>query len=86
VVASTPNIDGDMSALLLETGLFDAEDTMEDGSLGPNAKIIEEFVLKNTDGSFDYEILDIGDGKGRNILQYDFDTVLHTIEISKMIM
>lgn len=75
IVASTPNIDGDMSALLLETGLFSAEDTMEDGSLGPNAKITEEFVLKNADGSFDYEILDIGDGKGRNVLQYDFDKI-----------
>jgi hypothetical protein len=75
IVASTPNIEGDMSALLLETGLFDVEDTMEDGSLGPNASIVEEFVLKNPDGSFDYEILDIGGGKGRNILKYDIDKI-----------
>jgi len=75
VVASTPNIEGDMSALLLETGLFDVEDTMEDGSLGPNASIVDEFVLKNPDGSFDYEILDIGGGKGRNILKYDMDKI-----------
>ena len=75
IVASTPNIDGDMSALLLETGLFDAEDTMEDGSLGPNARITEEFVLKNADGTFDYEILDIGGGKGRNVLKFDMDKI-----------
>jgi len=75
IVAPTPNIDGDMSALLLETGLFDVEDTMEDGTLGPNAKITETFVLKNPDGTFDYEILDIGNGKGRNILQYDMDKI-----------
>ena len=75
IVASTPNIDGDMSALLLETGLFDVEDTMEDGSLGPNAKITEEFVLKNADGSYDYEIIDIGEGKGRNVLKYDMDKI-----------
>ena len=75
IVTSTPDIEGDMSALLLETGLFSAEDAMEDGSLGPNAKITEEFVLKNPDGSFDYEIIDIGGGKGRNALKYDMDKI-----------
>jgi len=75
IVAPTPNIEADMSALLLETGLFNADDTMEDGSLGPNAKIIEEFILKNADGSFDYEIVDIGGGKGRNMLKYDIDKI-----------
>ena len=34
-----------------------------------------EFVLKNSDGTFDYEIIDIGGGKGRNILKYDLDKI-----------
>ena len=38
----------------------------------PRAKIAEEFVMKNPDGSYDYEIIDIGNGKGRNILKFDF--------------
>ena len=80
IVAPTPDIESDMSALLLETGLFSAEDTMEDGSLGPNARITEEFALKNSDGSFDYEIIDIGGGKGRNVLKYDMDKIKRKAE------
>jgi len=41
----------------------------------PQAKIAEEFVMKNSDGSYDYEIIDIGNGKGRNILKYDLDKI-----------
>jgi hypothetical protein len=48
---------------------------MENGKLSPNAQISEEFVLKNPDGSFDYEIIEIGNGKGRNILKYDMDKI-----------
>ncbi len=35
----------------------------------------DEFILKNTDGSYDYEIIDIGNGKGRNILQFDLNKI-----------
>ena len=31
--------------------------------------------MKNSDGSFDYEIIDIGGGKGRNILKFDMDKI-----------
>ena len=47
----------------------------ETGELTPKAKIAEEFVKKNPDGSYDYEIIDIGNGKGRNILKYDLDKI-----------
>jgi len=75
IVTATPNINELMLALLPQIGLFDAEDIQEDGELTPTAKISEEFVLKNPDGSFDYEIIDIGNGKGRNVLQYDMDKI-----------
>jgi hypothetical protein len=75
IVTATPNISELMLALLPQIGLFDAEDMQENGELAPTAKISEEFVLKNPDGSFDYEIVDIGNGKGRNILQYDMDKI-----------
>ena len=39
-----------------------------------SAKISEEFILK-FNGEPDYEIIDIGGGKGRNILQYDMDKI-----------
>ena len=48
----------------------------ETGELTAQAKISEEFVLKNADGSFDYEIIDIGNGKGRNILKFDIDKIM----------
>ena len=47
----------------------------ENGQLLPGAAIAEEFILKNTDGSYDYEIIDIGMGKGRNILKFDLDKI-----------
>ncbi len=75
IVASTPDLPSEMMSLLSKTGLFTAESIMENGQLSPNAKISEEFVLKNPDGSFDYEIIDIGNGKGRNILKYDMDKI-----------
>ena len=75
IVTATPNINELMLALLPQIGLFDAEDIQEDGELTPTAKISEEFVLKNPDGSYDYEIVDIGNGKGRNVLQYDMDKI-----------
>lgn len=75
IVASTPDLPSEMMSLLSKTGLFTAESIMENGQLSPNAQISEEFVLKNPDGSFDYEIIDIGNGKGRNILKYDMDKI-----------
>lgn len=75
IVAATPDLPSEMMSLLTKVGLFTAESIMEDGKLSPMAKISEEFVLKNPDGSFDYEIIDIGNGKGRNILKYDMDKI-----------
>ena len=75
IVASTPDLPSEMMSLLSKIGLFTSESIMENGKLSPNAKISEEFVLKNPYGSFDYEIIDIGNGKGRNILKYDMDKI-----------
>jgi len=75
LVGSTPTIPSDMLSLLTAVGIFAADAVMENGQLGAGAKIQEEFVLKNPDGSFDYAIIDIGGGKGRNILKYDLDKI-----------
>lgn len=74
LVAPTPNIPKEMEELLVETGLFNPEMfDKETKKLVNDAKISEEFIIKNADGSPDYEIIDIGNGKGRNVLKYDFD-------------
>ena len=62
--------------LLTEIGLFDKK--MIDPKtkfLTNSAKILEEFVLKNPDGSTMYEIVEIGNGMGRNIVKYDLDKI-----------
>tara|TARA_R100000541_G_scaffold30240_1_gene39301 strand:- start:629 stop:1780 length:1152 start_codon:yes stop_codon:yes gene_type:complete len=71
LVAPTPDIGKEMLRLLPQTGLFMQEMINENKELKGNAKISEEFVMKNSDGSFDYEIIDLGNGKGRNVLKYD---------------
>jgi len=75
LVVSTPNIGKDMLRLLSETGLFMQEMINENKELKGNAKISEEFVMKNADGSFDYEIIDLGGGKGRNVLKFDMEKI-----------
>ena len=75
LVTPTPDIQAEMMQLLGKVGVFSLEDVLENGQLAPNAKISEEFVMKNADGSFDYEIIDIGGGKGRNVLKYDMDKI-----------
>ena len=75
LVVSTPDIGAGMLLLLPETGLFLQEMINENKELKGNAKISEEFVLKNPDGSFDYEIVDIGNGQGKNILKYDLGKI-----------
>jgi len=75
LVAPTPDIEKEMLELLTSVGLFNLEDIREDKTLSPTAKIKEEFILKNVDGSFDYEIIDIGEGKGRNVLKFDMDKI-----------
>jgi hypothetical protein len=47
----------------------------ETGELLPTAKITEEFISTNADGTPDYLIIDIGNGKGRNTLKYDMDKI-----------
>jgi hypothetical protein len=76
IVTETPDINKDMLRLLSEVGVMAGGSTNpETGELMPQAKIAEEFVMKNPDGSYDYEIIDIGNGKGRNILKYDLDKI-----------
>ena len=75
IVASTPDITKDMVKLLTEVNIFSPEDVNEAGQLNSGAKIKEEFILKTADGSFDYEVVEIGNGKGRNILKYDMDRI-----------
>ena len=76
IVATTPDVNGDMLRLLGEVGvLAGGSVNAETGELTPQAKIAEEFVLKNPDGSYDYEIIEIGNGKSRNILKYDLDKI-----------
>ena len=75
LVASTPDIGKDMLRLLPETGLFIQEMINENKELKANAKISEEFIMKNADGTFDYEIIDLGGGKGRNVLKFDMNKI-----------
>lgn len=75
MVAETPDINKDMLRLLTEVGIFTPDMIGENGELTPGASISDEFVLKNPDGSYDYEIIDIGMGKGRNVLKFDLDKI-----------
>tara|TARA_R100000697_G_scaffold123383_1_gene155811 strand:- start:471 stop:1574 length:1104 start_codon:yes stop_codon:yes gene_type:complete len=76
IVAITPDINADMLRLLGEVGVLGGGSiNPETGELMPGAKIAEEFVLKNPDGSYDYEIVEIGDGKSRNLLKFDLDKI-----------
>ncbi len=75
LVAATPDINKNMLALLTSINIFNAKDILEDGSLSPTARISEEFVMKNPDGSYDYEIVDIGNNQGRNMLKFDVDKI-----------
>ena len=75
LIASTPDINAEMLRLLTEIGVFAADAVNENGGLKAGAKITEEFVVMNSDGSFNYEIIDIGNGKGRNVLKYDMDKI-----------
>ena len=75
IVATTPDINKDMLRLLVETGIFNKEDVSDEGELLPTAKIQETFILKGPDQKPDYEIIDIGMGKGRNVLRFDLDKI-----------
>ena len=75
LVARTPDINKEMLRLLTQVGLFAQTDVLENGELSPSARISEEFIAKNVDGSFDYMIIDIGGGKGRNTLKFDLDKI-----------
>jgi hypothetical protein len=75
LIAPTPDINAEMLRLLTEIGVFAADAVDQNGELKFGAKIAEEFVVTNADGSVDYEIIDIGNGKGRNVLKYDMDKI-----------
>ena len=74
MVVETPDLNAGMDQLLVESGLFTPDSIGENGKLSAAAKISEEFILK-FNGEPDYEIIDIGGGKGRNILQFDLDKI-----------
>ena len=80
LVVATPDINAEMLELLTNIGLFSLEDIREDKTLSPTARIKEEFILKNPDGTYDYEIIDIGEGKGRNILKFDMDKIERKVD------
>ena len=80
VVVSTPDLNKDMMKLLTGVNIFSSEDLNDKGELRPSAKIKEQFVLKNPDGTFIYKIVDLGNGKGRNLLQYDMDKIMKTAQ------
>ena len=75
LVAPTPDINKDMLRLLTEVGVFSPDMIGENGELSAGAKITQEYVIINPDGTPDYEIVDIGNGKGRNMLKYDLDKI-----------
>jgi len=79
LVADTPNIDESMSELLVETGIFSPDMVGEDKKLSAAATLSEEFILK-FNGQPDYEIIDIGEGKGRNVLRYDLDKIAKKVD------
>ena len=76
LITPTPDIPSRMKILLTEIGLFDKKmiDPKTNFLLN-NAKLNEEFILKNPDGSPLYEIIEIGNGMGRNVLKYDLDKI-----------
>jgi len=77
LVATTPDINKEMLELLSELGIMEAgANNPETGELTPQARISDEFVLKNPDGSYDYEIIELGEGKARNILKFDLDKIM----------
>ena len=80
IVSETPDINKEMLRLLTEIGVFSADMVGEAGVLVAGAKISEEYVMMNTDGSFDYEIIDVGNGKGRNVLKYDLNKIKRKVE------
>ena len=79
MVVQTPDLNVSMSELLVETQLFTPDMMGEDKKLSAAAKISDEFVLK-FNGEPDYEIIDIGNGKGRNVLRYDMDKIERKIK------
>jgi hypothetical protein len=76
LVIDTPDINKDMLKLLADSGVLAEGSVNENGEILPEAALAEDFILKNTDGSFDYEIIDIGMGKGRNVLKFDLDKII----------
>jgi len=68
-----------MSKLLVESGIFPPDAVGENQQLSAAAKISEEFIIK-FNGAPDYEIIDIGNGKGRNVLRYDMDKIDKKVE------
>lgn len=76
IVAETPDVNKDMLKLLANVGIMGGDSiNPETGELSPQAKIAEEFILKDKEGQYIYEVVEIGDGMGRNILRFDLDKI-----------
>jgi len=75
IVVSTPDITKGMMKLLAEIGVFLPEDINENNELKATAKIAEEFVLRDKNGQPIYKIIELGNGMGRNVLQYDLEKI-----------
>lgn len=75
IVASTPDITKGMMKLLAEIGVFLPEDINENNELKATAKIAEEFVLRDKNGQPIYKIIELDNGMGRNVLQYDLEKI-----------
>jgi len=81
LVATTPDINKEMLNRLSELGIMQGgSNDPETGELMPQAKIAEEFILKNPDGTYDYEVVEIGNGMSRNLLKYDMDKISRKID------
>ena len=79
MVVETPDLNTSMTELLVETQIFSPDAIGEDKKLSAAAKISDEFILK-FNGKPDYEIIDIGNGKGRNVIRYDVDKIERKIQ------
>ncbi len=76
LITPTPDVPARMKTLLGEIGLFDKKMIDPKTKLLLNsAKLLEEFVLKNPDGTAMYEVVEIGNGMARNIVKYDLDKI-----------
>jgi len=79
IISVTPDIEKNMTNLLVQAGIFAPDSIDENEELKPSAKISEEYLIVGQDGKPVYEVIEIGDGMGRNILKYDIDKITRKV-------